>query len=162
MTTVLEGRPDGWRRVGQRAAALVGKRADAAPGRAVEDDLRRVEEILDAEIARGVARAAAAGALARERDAVRLTRAADAAILRLVVALTQAHGPTHPLTQRAHVALERAYAAELTACAPFLAADDHPALDHVIASYGARAARREDAGDGEDAGGHGGAGEETA
>ena len=62
--------------------------------------------------------------------------------MRLVVALTQAHGPTHALTQRAHVALERAYAAELTACAPFLAADDHPALDHVIASYVARAARR--------------------
>ncbi len=74
MTTVLEGRPDGWRRVGQRAAALVGKRADAVPGRAVEDDLRRVEEILDAAIARGLARAAAAGALAREREAVRRTR----------------------------------------------------------------------------------------
>jgi len=112
MKTVLEGRPDGWRRVGQRATALVGEQAAAAPGRSVEDDLRRVEEILDAAIARGLARAAAAGALARERDAVRLTRAADAAIVRLVVALTQAHGPTHPLTQRAHAALERAYAAE--------------------------------------------------
>ncbi len=146
MKTVLEGHPDGWRRVGQRAAALVGKRAAAAPGRAVEDDLRRVEEILDA-------------AIARERDAVRLARAADTAALQLVVALTQAHGPTHALTQRAHAALERAYAAELAACAPFLAADDHPALDHVIASNGARAMRREDA---EDAGGHGGAGEGIA
>jgi hypothetical protein len=151
MNTILGGRPDGWRQAGQRAAALVGKRAAAPPECSPEDDLRRVEEILDAAIARGLARAA-----------VRLARAADAAVLRLVVALTQAHGPDHALTQRAHAALERAYAAQLAACAPFLAADDHPALDHVIASYGARAARREDAGDGEDAGGHGGAGEETA
>jgi len=162
MNTILRGRPDGWRQAGQRAAALVGKRAAAPPECAPEDDLRRVEEILDAAIARGLARAAAADVLAREREAVRLARAADAAVLRLVVELTRLHGPDHALTQRAHAALERAYAAELTACAPFLAAADHPALDHVIASYVARAARREDAGDGEDAGDHGGAGEETA
>ena len=158
MNTILGGRPDGWRQAGQRAAALVGKREAAPPERSAEGDLRRVEEILDAAIAQGLARAAEADVLAREREAVRLARAADAALLRLVMALTQAHGPDHALTQRAHAALERAYVAELTACAPFLAADDHPALDHVIASYVARATRREDAGDGEDAGGHGGAG----
>jgi len=146
MNTVLEGRPGRWRRAGQRAAALVGKREAAAPGRAAEDDLRRVEEVLDAAIARGLARAAEAGALAREREAVRLARAADTAVLQLVAALTQEHGSDHALIQRAHAALERAYAAELAACAPFLAADDHPALDHVIASYVARAARREEAG----------------
>ncbi len=155
MNTILRGRPDGWRQAGQRAAALVGKRAAAPPVRAAEDDLRRVEEILDAAIAQGLARAAEASALAREREAVRLAREADAALLRLVMALTQAHGPDHALTQRAHAALECPYAAELAACAPFLAADDHPALDHVIASYVVRATRREDA---EDAGGHGGAG----
>jgi hypothetical protein len=148
MNTVLEGRPGGWRRAGQRAAALVGKREAAVPRRAAEDDLRRVEEVLDAALAGGLARATDAGALAREREAVRLAREADAAALRLVTALTQAHGPDHALTQRAHAALERAYAAELAACAPFLAAADHPALDHVIASYGARAARREGVGDG--------------
>jgi len=165
MNTVLGGRPGGWRRAGQRAAALVGKREAAPPGRAAEDDLRRVEEILDAAIARGLARAAEVGALARERETVRLARAADAALLPLVVALTQAHGPDHALTQRAHATLERAYAAELAACAPFLAADDHPALDDVIASSVARATQREDAGDlgdAEDAGDYGGVGEGTA
>ncbi len=144
MTTVLEGHPGDWRRVGRRAAALVGGRGPGARARVAEDDLRRVEEILDAAIARGLAQAAEAGALARERETVRLARAADTAALHLVVELTHLHGPDHPLTHRACAALERAYVAELAACAPFLVADDHPALDHVIASYGARAARRDD------------------
>jgi hypothetical protein len=143
MNTVLGGRPDGWRLAGQRAAALVGGRRPGTLARTAEDDLRRVEEILDAAIARGLARAAEAGALAREREAMRLAREADTAALRLVAALTQAQGPDHALTRRAHAALERAYAAELAACAPFLAAADHPALDHVIAAYVARAARRD-------------------
>jgi len=159
MNTVPGERPGGWRRAGQRAAALVGKREARVPERAAEDDLRRVEEILDAAIARGLARAAEAGALARERDAVRLAREADAALLRLVVALTRLHGPDHALTHQAHAALERAYAAELAACAPFLAADDHPALKYVIASYVTRAAQREDA---DDAGGQSDAREGTA
>jgi len=153
MNTVLGGRPGGWRRAGQRAAALVDRREAAAPGRPAEDDLRRVEEVLDVAIARGLARAAEAGALARERDAVRLAREADRAVLRLVAALTQEQGPDHALTRRAHAALERAYAAELAACTPFLAAADHPALDHVIASYSARATRREDVEDGDGRGG---------
>ena len=161
MNTVLGGRPGGWRRAGQCAAALVGKRDAGAYARA-EEDLRRVEEILDAAIARGLARAAEAGALVREREAVRLAREADTAALRLVVALADAQGSDLALTQRAHAALERAYAAALAACAPFLAAEDHPALDHVIAAYSARAARREDAEDAEDAGGPGDARDGTA
>ena len=67
--------------------------------------------------------------------------------------LSLQQGPDHALTRRAHAALERAYAAELAACTPFLAAADHPALDHVIASYSARATRREDVEDVDDRGG---------
>jgi len=92
MNTILGGRPGGWRLAGQRAAALVGGRGPGTSARTAEDDLRRVEEVLDAAIARGLARAAEVGALAREREAVRLAREADTAALRLVAALTQVRG----------------------------------------------------------------------